>query len=133
MGRRKGSLNKPKGDKPQPASAIGKMISAKRLKELVQLKKSAKEDSDACTESARDAINNAIKGENLHRKAFGIALAADKMEPEALADYFAHRDYYEASLGLRKRSGSVMRMDFDEKSDDAAESNVATFPTAGRA
>jgi hypothetical protein len=88
------------------------MISPNKLKKLLTHARKAHQDGRAIAGELGAAIKNAADNDNLHKKAFASVKAADRMEPEALADYFAHRDYYEETLGLRKRAGSVMRMDF---------------------
>ena len=117
-----------------------KMISPNKLKKLLTHARKAHQDGRSIAGELGSAIKTAADNDNLHKKAFASVRSADRMEPEALADYFAHRDYYEETLGLRKRAGSVMRMDFgdgdgaepDEDGDPADDGKVTQIGTAAR-
>jgi hypothetical protein len=118
-----------------------KMISPNKLKKLLTHARKAHQDGRSIAGELGSAIKTAADNDNLHKKAFASVQSADRMEPEALADYFAHRDFYEEVTGLRKRAGSVMRMDFgtgdraaeDEDPDpDFEDSKVTQIGTAAR-
>jgi hypothetical protein len=140
------SERKPRADKASKTEKIDttavadnpKMISPNKLKKLLTHARKAHQDGRSIAGELGAAIKAASDNDNLHKKAFASIKASDRLEPEALADYFAHRDYYEEVTGLRKRAGSVMRMDFgngdgaeaEEEEDPAG--NVTQIGTAAR-
>lgn len=114
-----------------------KMPSTKLLNTLLASARSAYADQREISGTLGAEIKKASDENNLHKKAFASVKAADRMTPEKLADYFAHRDHYEEVLGLRKRAGSVIRMNFDDdgqggdesEGDDKKTSNIKPFPS----
>lgn len=107
------------------ATAI-KMISPKKLLSLLGSARAAYKEGRSIAGELGALIKDAAEHDHLHKKAFASVKSADRMEPEALADFFAHRDFYEESLGLRKRAGSVVRMDFSD--DGRSEGGDNTDP-----
>ncbi len=98
-----GATTQPKGPK---------MPSTGKLTKLLGQARQSKADSAEIRGEYGASVKALVDDENLHKKAWSSCVAADRMEPEALADFFAHRDAYEEKLGLRKRAGNVIRMDF---------------------
>jgi hypothetical protein len=111
-----------------------KMIAPKKLLALLGSARAAYKDQRSISGELGAAIKEAAEHDHLHKKAFASVKSSDRMEPEALADFFAHRDYYEETLGLRKRAGSVMRMQLGDEASGETEapgsrtSNVKPFP-----
>lgn len=63
----------------------------------------------------REEIAYAVDNKHLHAKAFRAVRAQDKMEPEELQDYFAHRDQYEEATGQRARAAAAPPLPMDDK------------------
>lgn len=118
-----------------------KMTPAKKLAALLGSARAAYKEGRSIAGELGAEIKEAAEHDHLHKKAFAAVRSADRMEPEALADFFAHRDYYEESLGLRKRANAVVRMNFEddgqggepaaevaEEGPGARTSNVRAFP-----
>ncbi len=84
----------------------------KVLKSLMKKARDAKKEMQGLSGDLGQAIGNAVENDHLHRKAFGHIRQMDQMTDEKLAEYFAHRDYYEDVTGLRERANKVIRMDF---------------------
>lgn len=115
-------------------SAI-KMPSKKLLSDLLAQARAAMQDTRDISGELGAKIKDASDNSHLHKKAFASVRAADRLEPEKLADYFAHRDYYEEVLGLRKRAEAVVRLPLDDDGDVTAKAknvNVTPFPMPTR-
>lgn len=135
MARKKATDTEPKSSKKDAAAESGnagvKMPSTKKLNALLAESRTAYQEQRSISGELGASVKEMAEHDNLHKKAFASVKGADRMEPEALADYFAHRDHYEEVLGLRKRAGSVMRMELDEAETGdpkARTSNVKPFP-----
>jgi hypothetical protein len=134
MARKKATDTEPKSSKKDAAAESGnavKMPSTKKLNALLAESRTAYQEQRSISGELGASVKEMAEHDNLHKKAFASVKGADRMEPEALADYFAHRDHYEEVLGLRKRAGSVMRMELDEAETadpKARTSNVKPFP-----
>jgi hypothetical protein len=108
-----------------------KLPSTKKLSALLAESRTAYQDQRSISGELGASVKEMAEHDHLHKKAFASVKASDRMEPEALADYFAHRDHYEEVLGLRKRAGSVMKMPLDEAEIEdtrARTGNVKAFP-----
>jgi hypothetical protein len=107
-----------------------KMISKRKLLTLLADKRAAVQNSRSIAGELGSKIKELAENDNLHKKAFATFAAMDRMEPEALADFLAHLDYYMECGGIRKRASSVMRMPLGDDADPAARtSNVKAFPS----
>lgn len=137
-----GTTGKPRAKKvvaaegaPVRKIAASGMTPAKKLNDLLKDSRAAYKEQRGISGTIGAAIKEAVEHDHLHKKAFASVKAADRMEPEELADYFAHRDHYEDVSGLRRRAGSVMRMPLgEEKAGGQTEepgrraANVKAFP-----
>lgn len=131
----KGGKGKPKvvaaeGAPPKTLQAEG-MTSARKLNSLLSDARKAYKDQRSISGELGAAIKEAAEHDHLHKKAFATIRSLDRMEPEKLADFFAHFDYYCDASGLRKRAGAVMRMPLDdgrEVGEQAPGPNVTPFP-----
>jgi hypothetical protein len=108
-------------DSDEAQSQGYKMIGAGKLKKLMAAAREGYQSARDIAESLGAEIKGAVDNDNLHRKAFSAVRAEDRMEPEKLAEYFAHRDLYEEILGLRKRAASAPRLPLDGDKDEAGE------------
>lgn len=111
------------------------VISQSKLVNLMKMKRGAKKDTGEINGRVGEAIAAAAENHNLHRKAFAVIMTLDNMEPEKIADFLDHFNYYLDISGINKRAESVMRMNLGEGegSDDdgePAETNVTKFPAA---
>lgn len=143
---KKGEAAAPKGGKgkgPKPVAAEGAppktlqaqaMTSARKLNSLLADSRKAYKEQRSISGELGAAIKEAAEHDNLHKKAFATVRGLDRMEPEKLADFFAHFDYYCEATGLRKRAGAVMRMPLgddglaDGEQPGAAGATVTPFP-----
>ena len=123
------SAARAKKSEAEEAPAI-KMISAKKLNALIGEKRAAYKEQRSISGELGAAIKEASENENLHKKAFAIVSGLDRLEPEPLADLLAHLDFYLEASGLRKRAGSVVRMNFEDDGKEPGEqtTNVSKFP-----
>ena len=112
---------------------VKEMISQNKLMNLIKTKRSSTKETAEINGRVGQAIADAVEKNHLHRKAFGVICALDRMEPEKIADFLDHFRYYLDISGIEKRAGSVMRMQLDETAEEPDETNVAKFPTAGNA
>ena len=145
MARKKGEAAAPEGGKrrgrpPRAVAAEGAppraiqaegMTSAKKLNALLSDARKAYKEQRSISGELGAAIKEAAERDHLHKKAFATVRALDRMEPENLADFFAHFDYYCDASGLRKRAGAVMRMPLDdgkEVGEQPPNPNVTPFP-----
>jgi hypothetical protein len=107
----------------QKATQIG----VKALKDLLALARSTKADVSELAGTLGQAIANAVESKHLHRKAFRSVVAEDRMEPDALADFYDAQEYYRDVLGLNERARSAPRLalvagtDVEEPQAEAAE------------
>lgn len=138
MAPKKKANGKDKGGATAKAAAEQaiKMIAPKKLNALVAQKRSAYKDQRSIAGEVGASIREAVEHDFLHPQAFGAACGLDRKEAEKLADWFAHFDYYCEQMGLRKRAGSVMRMQLGDDGKASGEtetpgsrtSNVKPFP-----
>ena len=110
-------------------------IKASKLNSLLADSRKAYKEQRGISGELGASIKEAAEHDHLHKKSFATIRALDRMEPEKLADWFAHFDYMAETTGLRKRAGSVMRMplgDDEEETEPAASinraANVKPFP-----
>lgn len=103
-----------------------KMTPAKKLAALLASGRAAYKEGRAIAGEFGAEVKEAAEHDHLHKKAFAAARSADRMEPEELADFFAHRDYYEESLGLRKRANAVVRMNFNDDGNGPSEASAGS-------
>ncbi len=119
------------GAPPKAEKAEG-MTSARKLNSLLADARKAYKEQRSISGELGAAIKEAAEHDHLHKKAFATVRSLDRMEPEKLADFFAHFDYYCEATGLRKRAGSVMRMALDDGKEVGEQGgrtdNVAPFP-----
>lgn len=111
------------------------VISQSKLVNLMKMKRGAKKDTGEINGRVGEAIASAAENHNLHRKAFSVIMTLDNMEPEKIADFLDHFNYYLDISGINKRAESVMRMNMGEGADpdddgESAETNVTKFPAA---
>ena len=122
------------GSPPKAIQAEG-MTPARKLNALLASARKAYKDQRSISGEHGAEIKEAAEHDHLHKKAFGYVKALDRMEPEKLADFFAHFDYYCDATGLRKRAGAVMRMPLDDGREEGPQTepapraaNVSPFP-----
>lgn len=134
---KKGDAAAPKGGKgkKRPVAAEGAppktlqaegMTPARKLNALLASARKAYKEQRSISGEHGAEIKEAAEHDHLHKKAFGYVKALDRMEPEKLADFFAHFDYYCEATGLRKRAGAVIRMPLDDGKDDGEQPEPAT-------
>ncbi len=105
-------------------------ISQKKLRSLLNTARRVQKEISELAGGIGAEIKDAAETNYLHRKAFNVCKAADRMEPEKLADFLDCLDHYLDISGLRDRASKVTRMDFeasDEAEDDDAPGNVRQF------
>jgi hypothetical protein len=107
--------------KQQTGTEKARQIGVKALKELVSLARSAKNDVSEISGRLGQAIANAVESKHLHRKAFRSVLAEDRMEPDALADFYDAQEFYRDALGLNERAKSAPRLSLVGGTDTEAE------------
>ncbi len=90
----------------------------KTLKDLLGLARRTKEKTSELAGELGSAIRTAVENKHLHRKAFRSVIAEDRMEPDALADFYDAQDYYRDVLGLVERAKSAPRLPIAEKDED---------------
>lgn len=73
-------------------------IGVRALKELLSLARKTKNDTAELSGTFGSAIANAVENKHLHKRAFRSVVAEDRMEPEALADFYGNYILY--SLGI---------------------------------
>lgn len=107
-------------------------ISVKALSDLLKLARSTKNDMAEMAGTFGSAIAKAVDDKHLHRKAFRSVVAEDRMEPEALRDFYDAQDYYRDALGLIERAKSAPRLpegdDEEEAEDEGRGKKVTAFP-----
>jgi len=111
------------------------VISQNKLVSLMKAKRAAKKETSETNGRIGQLIGDAVENNHLHRKAFAVIMTLDNMEPEKIADFLSHFNYYLDISGINKRAGQVMRMDLEGAAQeaDAEAANVTKFPTAGNA
>jgi hypothetical protein len=82
----------------------------KTLKELLALARTTKNNVAEMAGTLGQAIANAVENKHLHRKAFRSVVAEDRMEPDKLADFYDHQEYYRDVLGLHERAKNAPRL-----------------------
>jgi len=116
-----------KTEAPAPKQKVTALPSVNILTNLLKQARKTKQDTiDASTELS-SMVRSAAEKHHLHVRAFNVIKAADRLEPEKLADFLEHLDDYLEKSGLRKRAGQVMRMPIDDD-DGPRASNVKPFP-----
>ncbi len=98
------------GRKAETGTEKAKQIGVKALKDLVAMARSTKADVSELAGRFGEAVKNAVESKHLHRKAFRSVVAEDRMEPDALADFYDAQDYYRDVLGLNDRAKSAPRL-----------------------
>lgn len=101
-----------------------RMTGERKLKELLGIARSVKNDVSELAGKLGSAIANAVEKNHLHRKAFRAAVAEDRMEPEKLADYYDNLDYYRDVLGLTERAKSAPKFSVIEGGKDDGEAQA---------
>lgn len=115
--------------KPLNEGGVG-MTPKKKLLTLLASARAAYAEQRSISGEIGAATKEAAEHDHLHKKAFATIKGLDRMEPEKLADFFAHFDYYCEATGLRKRAGAVMRMPLG---DDDGKATGETGDAKGRA
>jgi len=82
-------------------------IGEKKLKQLITTARRTYKETRKASGELGEAISAAIEHDHLHRKAFAFIKAADRMEPEALAEYWHTLQLYMDMAGLTERVDSV--------------------------
>lgn len=125
---------------PVQPSEVKQAINATKLKALLKAKRAAIKDTAEIAGTLGQAIARAVEKDHLHRKAFTVVSALDRMEPEKLADFLDHFEHYLEISGLNARAKQVQRLGFgkdegaeedDEGEDDRETGNVSAFPRQG--
>lgn len=104
------------------AEEAGDFISERKLRQLLKDARTAYKDMQEISGGIGQKIAHSVEHEGLHRKAFSVCRAADRMEPEKLASFLEALDHYLDISGLRERAASAPRMDMGD--------NVHEFPDA---
>lgn len=111
-------------DRVKP-SEVSRQIGARKLRELIATACAASNDMREIAGSLGAEIKDAAENHHLHKKAF----AADRMEPEKLAEFLDCLDYYLDVTGLRDRASKVQRLPMgDEDENPEQADNVKPFP-----
>ncbi len=134
MAKKKAKASKSKAE-PQEAvkeADVREQITPRKLQELMRSARVAQKDIAEIAGGFGAEIKAAVEKHHLHRKAFAVVKAGDKMEPAKLAEFLDCLDYYLDVSGLRKRAESVQRMEMGEEpsGDEDGESNVHSFADA---
>jgi hypothetical protein len=104
----------PKKGKDDADTQGYEMITPNKLLSLMKSARSAQKDIQEIAGGLGSEIKTAVENHHLHRKAFSVVKAGDKMEPEKLAEFLAHLDFYLEASGLRKRAASAPRLEVIE-------------------
>ena len=99
-------------------------IGKSKLKTLLSTARSTYREQHRVGGELGQAIANAVENDHLHRKAFSFIRAADRMEPEELADYLDHIELYLDMSGLKERAESAPRLQIE--GNGAGETEEAT-------
>jgi hypothetical protein len=126
----------PRSKKKQPAApaeVARPSTSQSKLKSLMAAARSAQKDVTEISGSLGAEIKVAVEKHHLHRKAFRVIVALDRMEPEKLADFLDCFEHYLDISGLNARAKSAPRMNFEQDAegpeDDGPENVVkGNFP-----
>lgn len=116
---------------PAKASDVRKVISGKKLKELLAAKKRASDDISEIAGGVGAKIAEAVETKNLNKRVFGMVARLDRLPPEKLVIDLDDLDHYLDVSGLRDRAAKAPRLPMDgekEEGDDDAETNVRSFP-----
>ncbi len=113
------------GKKAETGTEKAKQIGVKALKDLVAMARSTKANVSELAGRFGEAVKNAVENKHLHRKAFRSVVAEDRMEPDALADFYDAQDYYRDVLGLNDRAKSAPRLSLVGGTDVAEDAEAA--------
>ena len=103
-----------KGKAKDEADTQGyEMITPTKLHSLMKSARTAQKDIQEIAGGLGAEIKAAVENNHLHRKAFSVVKAGDKMEPEKLAEFLAHLNFYLEASGLRKRAASAPRLEVE--------------------
>ncbi len=105
-----------------------KKTSAAKLRDLRTAGRAAQNDISEIAGGLGSTIKEAVEKNHLHRKAFAVIKAGDKMEPEKLAEYLYHLDYYLEASGLRARAATAPAMIPHDDEAEEPQTNVRPFP-----
>jgi hypothetical protein len=111
--------------KQETGTEKARQIGVKALKDLLALARSTKNDVAELAGSFGQAVANAVENKHLHRKAFRSVVAEDRMEPDALADFYDAQEFYRDALGLNERAKSAPRLELVAGTDTEATSEAA--------
>jgi hypothetical protein len=86
----------------------------RKLRELMGMVRTVREEATERRIELTAALKIAVENNHLHKKAFAAVCAEDRMEPEKLADYYDHLEYYRDALGLNERAASAPKLEVIE-------------------
>jgi hypothetical protein len=99
---------------PQAEETTVRLISASKLKSLLNSAQKASEDCSEITGALGEEIKAAIEKHHLHRKAFNAVKGLMSWSPEKLREFKDHFDYYWEASGLEKKADSAPRLPMDD-------------------
>lgn len=104
------------------AERTTKITSGATIKSLLKSGVSLKEELDELTSAHSAEVREAVDKKHLHKKAFNMIKALNRLTPEKLADTMEHFDAYFESSGLEDRANSAQRLPMgDGPKKDAGE------------
>jgi hypothetical protein len=95
------------------------VTSQQKLRKLLSTYRSAQGDIDEITESLRTETSNAVEKHHLHRRAFNMIKALDKLSPEKLAEWSEHFEHYMEISGLNERIASAPSLALGNGADES--------------
>ncbi len=101
-------------DKAAVAERTTLVTSGATIKALLRSGRSLKESLDELTSAHSAEVREAVDKKHLHKKAFNMIKALDRLTPEKLADCMEHFDSYYTSSGLEDREKSAQRLPMGE-------------------
>lgn len=124
----------------EPSGIVRQLTPGAVLKKLRGIFRGMKNDIDEARGTYGAAVGEAVEKKHLHKRAWATALKEDRMEPEALAEYYDHLNHYRDELGLIERAESAPRLEVDgdrseaddgdeeAENEEPAPSTVRAFP-----
>ena len=108
-----------------------KVTPERRVKSLLASARLARSNVSEIVGVYRSELKEHIEKHHLHRKAFHAVVAEDRMEPNALAEFYEHQEYYRDVLGLTERAKNAPRLpmgDGPAAGEEEGDTNVKNFP-----
>ena len=117
--------------KPKKGETTYKMISERKLKQLMTHARQAKKEVGTINGTYREKVAYAKEHDNLHPKALSICNSLDRLEGPELNYLLACLDFYLDASGLRARAEGSPPLSFD-KDGEGEESEEEGETTGGK-